>query len=337
MTEEHATEVIHAPGRRSESMRATGSAGTAAGQPWRSTGMRPVSAAIRTTGLTKSYRRRPALRGLDLEVPVGGVFGYLGPNGAGKTTTIRLVTGLLRPTAGSIAVLGMSPGEDRDRLQRRIGYLPGNFAPYPDLTVRQFLAYLGSLRGGVSPTVVEDLATRLGLSMEPRIGTLSHGNRQKVGLVQAFMHEPELLVLDEPTTGLDPLVQREFASLVHEVRDRGRTVFLSSHVLSEVEALADTVGILREGRLVAVQSVEALRAQAVRRIDLTFEGSVPVEALRTCTGVRELDVEGSTAHLVVEGSTADLFGTAAPYRISAVVSHEPDLAEIFLRYYATEA
>ena len=336
MSEEHAVQVIAPPGR-AVSAREPRSPVTTSGQRGQTARRPGQGAAIRATGLTKSYRRHPALRGLDLEVPAGGVFGYLGPNGAGKTTTIRLVTGLLRRTAGSIEVLGLSPSRDRDRLQRRLGYLPGNFSPYPDLTVRQFLAYLGSLRGGVSPTVVDALVTRLGLSLEPRIGTLSHGNRQKVGLVQAFMHEPELLVLDEPTTGLDPLVQREFASLVHEARDSGRTVFLSSHVLSEVEALADTVGILRAGRLVTVQSVEDLRAQAVRRIDLTFEGAVPVEPLRRSTGVRELDVEGCTAHLVVEGSTADVLRATAPHGISAVVSHEPDLGEIFLRYYATEA
>ena len=337
MSKEHAVQVIETPGHPVASARDPRSAAITSGQPGPTAGRRRTGAAIRAIGLTKSYRRHPALRGLDLEVPAGGVFGYLGPNGAGKTTTIRLVTGLLLPTAGSMDVLGMSPSRDRDRLQRRIGYLPGNFSPYPDLTVKQFLAYLGSLRGGVDPTVVESLVTRLGLSMDPRIGTLSHGNRQKVGLVQAFMHEPELLVLDEPTTGLDPLVQRAFASLVHEVRDSGRTVFLSSHVLSEVEALADTVGILREGRLVTVQTVEALRAQAVRRIDLTFEGAVPVEVIRGRTGVRDLDVEGCTAHLVMEGSTADLLRATAPHGISAVVSHEPDLGEIFLRYYATEA
>ena len=294
--------------------------------------------AIRTRGLTKVYRGGPtAVRELDLTVRVGEIFGFLGPNGAGKTTTIRILLDLLRPTAGAAEVLGLDARRAGVEARRRIGSLPGDLALYPKLTAQETLTYLGALRGGVPERRIAALSERLGLDIDRPVGTLSHGNRQKVGLVQAFMHEPELLVLDEPTTGLDPLVQREFASLVHEARDSGRTVFLSSHVLSEVEALADTVGILRAGRLVTVQSVDALRAQAVRRIDLTFEGAVPVEPLRRSTGVRELDVEGCTAHLVVEGSTADVLRATAPHGISAVVSHEPDLGEIFLRYYATEA
>jgi ABC-2 type transport system ATP-binding protein len=291
---------------------------------------------IRTWALAKSYHGTQALRGIDLEVPGGSVFGYLGPNGAGKTTTIRLLAGLLRPTAGRAEVFGMDTIRDRERVQRRIGYLPGVFVAYRDLTGEQYLRYLASLRGGVDWSTVEALAKRLDLDLRHRIGTLSHGNRQKVGIVQAFMHQPDILILDEPTSGLDPLVQREFLALVREARHQGRTVFLSSHILYEVEAVADMVAILRQGRLVVVQSVDKLKAQALRRIDLTFESAPPLDELRAVPGVREARATGSTVQLVVEGSTADLFTVAAPHRVAQVVTHEPDLEEIFMTYYGQE-
>ncbi|HEU5111381.1 MAG TPA: ABC transporter ATP-binding protein [Micromonosporaceae bacterium] len=289
--------------------------------------------AIRTRGLTKNYGRRQALRAVDLEVPAGVVFGYLGPNGAGKTTTIRLLAGFLRPTAGNASVCGFDTVRDRERAQSNVGYLPGDFVAYGDLTGEQYLRYLGHLRGGVRWPAVADLAGRLDLDLDARIGTLSHGNRQKVGIVQAFMHRPRVLILDEPTSGLDPLVQREFLGLVREARDRGGTVFLSSHVLYEVEAVADMVGILRQGQLVVVESVDKLKARALRRIDLTFDGPAPADRLADASGVREVSTSGTTAHVVLEGSTADLLAVAAPHRVVQIVTHEPDLEEIFMTYY----
>jgi ABC-2 type transport system ATP-binding protein len=288
---------------------------------------------IRSWGLAKSYGHHPALRGIDLEVPQNVVFGYLGPNGAGKTTTIRLLAGLLRPTAGRAEVLGMDTVRDRDRMQQRIGYLPGEFVAYPDLTGEQYLRYLANLRGGVDWQVTQGIVKRLDLDLTRRIGTLSHGNRQKVGIVQAFMHQPDLLILDEPTSGLDPLIQREFLAMLRDARDRGRTVFLSSHVLSEVEAVADVVAILRLGRLVVTEPVDRLKATALRRIDLTFDGPPPTEQLRGLSGVRDVQVLGSTTHVVVRGSTAELIQTAAPHRVVNIVTHEADLEEIFLAYY----
>jgi ABC-type multidrug transport system ATPase subunit/ABC-type transport system involved in multi-copper enzyme maturation permease subunit len=222
---------------------------------------------------------------------------------------------------------------DRERIQRRLGYLPGDFVGYRDLTGSEYLRYLANLRGGVDWAVPTELARRLDLDLGRRIGTLSHGNRQKVGIVQALMNEPDLLILDEPTAGLDPLIQREFLALLREARGQGRTVFLSSHILSEVEAVADLVGILRQGRLAVVESVDKLKARALRRIDLTFEAAPPLAELRTVPGVRDTQLTGHTVHLVVEGSTADLLRTAAPHRIENVVTHEADLEEIFLAYY----
>jgi ABC-2 type transport system ATP-binding protein len=292
-----------------------------------------MESAIRTFGLSKRYGRSAALDGVDLDVPCGVVFGYLGPNGAGKTTTIRLLTGLLRPSAGHTTVFGLDAWQARDDVHRRIGYLPGEFVAYPDMTAEEYLRYLADLRGGVSWSDALLLAKRLDLDLGRRIGTLSHGNRQKVGLVQAFMHRPELLVLDEPTTGLDPLMQREFLALVREARDEGRTVLLSSHILDEVESVADVVGILRAGRLIVVEAVEALKAKALRRIDLTFTGTVPLDELARLPGVREVRAFGATAHLTVEGSTDELFRLAAPHGIGNVVSHEAELEEIFLALY----
>jgi ABC-2 type transport system ATP-binding protein len=295
-----------------------------------------VDVAIRTWDLSKRYGRKDALRGIDLEVPRNVVFGYLGPNGSGKTTTIRVLAGLLRPTGGRAEVLGRDVVREREEVQRLIGYLPGDFVAYPELTSEQFLRYLASLRGGVDWSVVEGLTSRLQLDVDRRIGTLSHGNRQKVGIVQAFMHDPEVLILDEPTSGLDPLVQREFLLLLREARDAGRTVFLSSHVLSEVEAVADVVGILRSGRLVVTDSVKRLEQQAVRRMDLVFAGPPPVEELRHADGVRDLQVTGRTAHVSIEGSTAAVIAAAAPFSVENVVTHEADLEEVFLGWYERE-
>ncbi|MEX1270903.1 MAG: ABC transporter ATP-binding protein, partial [Acidimicrobiia bacterium] len=212
--------------------------------------------AIQTHGLTKRYGDTLALDGLDLEVHAGEVFGFLGPNGAGKTTTIRLLLDVLRPTEGSATVLGLDPRSDGLELRKRVGYLPGDFVVDGRQSPREFLTYLANLRGGLPPSVYETLAERLGLDLDSRIGTLSKGNRQKVGLTQAFMHEPELLILDEPTSGLDPVVAREFLMMVREARNSGQTVFMSSHVLSEVQSTADRAGIIRKGKLIAIDEVD---------------------------------------------------------------------------------
>jgi ABC-2 type transport system ATP-binding protein len=292
-----------------------------------------VEPVIRARGLTKHYGRTVALEDLDLEIAPGTVFGYLGPNGAGKTTTIRVLMGLLRPTRGRAEIFGLDSQRDRDEIHRRVGYVPGEFVAYPDLVAEQYLRYLVGLRGGVAWSEVLLLAKRLDLDLGTRVGAMSHGNRQKVGLIQAFMHRPDLLVLDEPSIGLDPIMQREFESLVGEARDAGRTVFLSSHILHEVEELADTVGILRRGRMVVVESMDLLKGKAVRRLDLTFVRLPPIATLRDAAGVSEVRVDGDSAHVAVEGSTEELLKIAAPYGIRNVVTREADLEEVFLGYY----
>lgn len=290
-------------------------------------------AAIRTDGLSKNFGKRRALMDLDLVVPQGVVFGYLGPNGAGKTTTIKLLAGLYRPTAGRAQVFGSDVTADRDRVQRMIGYLPGDFTGYADQTGEQFLRLIAALRGGVDRGTVTRLAEQFAVDLRRRIGTLSHGNRQKIGIIQAFMNEPPLLILDEPTQGLDPLMQREFLALVRETRASGRTVLLSSHVLSEVESVADHVGILRDGRLLTSLSMRQLHASAVRRIDLRFEGEVPAPGIRAARGVRDLQVVDHMAHVTITGSTSDLLRVAAPYGVVAITTHETDLADAFLGFY----
>lgn len=293
-------------------------------------------AAIEVRGLTKAYGRHVAVDRVDLRVETGQVFGYLGPNGAGKTTTIRVLAGLLRPTEGSASVLGHDVVRGRDQMQRLLGYLPGDFAAYPDLTAEGYLRFLARLRPDVDWSLADELASRLELELGRRISAMSHGNRQKVGIVQALMHRPDLVILDEPTSGLDPIVHREFLEILREVRDEGRTVFLSSHVLSEVEAIADTVAILRRGRVVVVETVERLKARSRHRLDLTFRGAVPHSALVGVPEVRDVLVSGHTARVTVEGSTATLVATAAPFQVDRIVTHEADLEEIFLGYYQGE-
>jgi ABC-2 type transport system ATP-binding protein len=291
---------------------------------------------IRTEGLTKFYGPRRGLDGLDLEVREGEIFGFLGPNGAGKTTTIRLLLDVIRPTAGRATVLGGDPRTDGVALRRRIGYLPGDFVVDGRQTAGQLLTYVGNLRGGVPRTRVDGLAERLDLDLSTPIRSLSKGNRQKVGLVQAFMHDPELLILDEPTGGLDPLMQREFLDMITEASRGGQTVFMSSHVLSEVQRAADRAGIVRDGRLVTVDEVETLRERAVRRVELSFEEPVPAEAFAALEGVANVEIEDRILRCQLTGRADALVKTAARFTVVGLTSEEPDLEELFFAYYAKD-
>ena len=288
---------------------------------------------LQTSGLTKSYGKQVGIAGLDVEVRAGEVFGLLGPNGAGKTTTIRLVLGLLRPTSGTATLFGnLDSQRDGVRARRRIGYLPGDLALYDDLTGRACLEFFARMRGGVDRRVVDDLAERLNLDLGRRIRDLSKGNRQKLGVVQAFMHEPELLILDEPTSGLDPVVQREFQTIVDETTARGAAILLSSHVLAEVEHLAHRVGIVVDGRLVVVDDIDALKQHAVRRLDLDFGRAVDPASFERIEGVTEVTARGDVLDCTVTGHVTGLLRAAVDAGVLNVVSHEPDLEDIFLGY-----
>jgi ABC-2 type transport system ATP-binding protein len=289
--------------------------------------------AIHTEQLTKTYGRRRGLAGLDLAVNTGEVYGYLGPNGAGKTTTIRVLLDLLRPTSGRVEVLGADPRHDGVALRRRIGYLPGDFVVDGKQTVTELLTYLGNLRGGVPRARVAALAERFQLDLTARIRSLSKGNKQKVGVVQAFMHEPELLILDEPTSGLDPLLQQTFLDMVREARTGGQTVFMSSHVMSEVQQTADRVGIVRDGVLVTVERVEDLRERAVRRVEIHFEDPVPAAGFAALPGVSDVDVAGNVLRCRLDGRADPLVKAAARHTVISLLSEEPDLEELFVTYY----
>ena len=290
--------------------------------------------AIRTSGLTKDFGGGNGLFDLDLGVRYGEVLGFLGPNGAGKSTTMRLLLDQIRPTAGSAAVLGLDSRRDSLEIRRRVGFLPGDLALHPRLTGAAMLDFLAELRGGVDRRVRDALAERFGAQLDRPVHELSTGNRQKIGLIQAFMHEPELLILDEPIAGLDPLVQQSFHGLLGEVVAEGRTVFLSSHTLSEVERVADRVAILRRGRLVAVDSLESLRAVAVQRLEIVFAGAVPAEQeLRALPGVREVHVDGPHLLIAFEGSADPVVKAIAAHEVRSIRSRDDDLEEIFLRYY----
>jgi ABC-2 type transport system ATP-binding protein len=289
--------------------------------------------AIQAEGLTKSYGSSRGVVDLTFEVERGEVFGYLGPNGAGKTTTIRLLLDLIRPTRGRAVVLGLDARRESVEVRRHVGYVPGELALYPRLTGREHLSFYAGLRGGVDPRGVNDLVERLDLDLDRPVADLSKGNRQKVALVQALMHRPELLVLDEPTSGIDPLVQQEFYRLVRERTAAGGTVLLSSHVLSEVEHVADRVAIVREGRLVVVEDVAGLKARAVRRLVVHFAAPVAAEPFASLPGVRSVEADGTGLRFEVEGSLDTLVKAIAAHEVVDIVSHEPDLEEIFLSYY----
>jgi ABC-2 type transport system ATP-binding protein len=290
--------------------------------------------AIRTEGLSKDYGSGRGLFDLDLTIERGEVFGFLGPNGSGKSTTMRLLLDQIAPTAGRARVLGLDSHEDGLEIRRRVGYLPGDFALYPKLDGAQVLDYFAGLRGGVDAAVRDRLVERLGADLTRPVHELSTGNRQKLGLVQAFMHEPELLILDEPIAGLDPLVQQGFHALLAETVAEGRTVFLSSHTLSEVERVADRVAILRAGRLVVVDSVDDLRAIAVRRLEVEFGADPPAaEELRAIPGVTEVGTEGAHVVIAFEGSADLVVKAVARHEVRSIRSRDDDLEEIFLRYY----
>ncbi len=286
-------------------------------------------AAIDAAGLTKTYGRTRGLDALDLEVEPGQVYGLLGPNGAGKSTTIRLLLDLIRPSAGEVRVLGMDPRRDGVALRRRTGYLAGDFLVDGRQTARELLTYLGHLRGGIPSTRIEGLAERLDLELDRRIRALSKGNRQKVGIVQAFMHEPELLILDEPTSGLDPYLQREFTAMAREVAAGGRTVFMSSHVMGEVQRTADRVGIVRDGRLVADEDVEELRRRARRRVEVVFDDPPTTADLAGLAGVSDVEIDGTTARCRLDGRADDLVKALARLGVVTLTAEEPDLEEIF--------
>lgn len=293
-----------------------------------------TDSAILTEGLTKHYGEVQALVDLDLEVKMGEVFGFLGPNGAGKTTMIRTILDLIHPTSGKATILGLDSHQSSVEIRDHIGYLPSDLSMYSNLTGRDMITYFSNLRGGIESSYVDELARRLQADLSKKVGDLSSGNRQKVGLILAFMSRPRLIIMDEPSTGLDPLMQREFQAMMREVAAEGRSVFLSSHTLSEVQRVADRVGIIRSGHLVDVEYVDDLRSKAIRTVELQFDGPVDASVFEAMDGVRDVHVASHHATMSFDGKMDSLLRVATEkYTLVDVNTQEADLEEIFLEYY----
>lgn len=290
-----------------------------------------MSVVIRTEGLTKRYGATLALDGLDLEVRAGEVFGFLGPNGAGKSTTIALLLGMIRPTAGSATILGLDVRADAVALHRRLAFVPSVADLWPGLTAAETLRLLGNLHGDVDTARRDELARRFELPLDKKVRALSHGNRQKVPLVAAFSARADVLLLDEPTTGLDPLMEQVFRECVREARDRGSTVLLSSHILSEVEAVCDRVAMLRAGRLVECGPLEVLRGYAALQVRAVLAGAVP--DVTGVAGVHDVRVSGRVLECAVTGSVQPLLTALAGSVVEHLTTREPSLEELFLSRY----
>jgi ABC-2 type transport system ATP-binding protein len=292
-----------------------------------------MTAIIHTERLTKTYGVHRGISDVDLDVEEGEIFGFLGPNGAGKTTTMRILLDLIRPTGGRAEVFGIETTVDPVAIHRRVGYLPGEFDLYDRLTGADTIQYFANLRGGVDPAYVAMLVERLDLDPSRRFREYSRGNKQKVGLVVALQHRPDLLVLDEPTSGLDPLVQQTFFGLLREAREEGRTVFLSSHIIDEVDRTCDRVAIIREGRLIQVDRIEAIRSLAFHHVELVFGAPVATAPFEALPGVSQVRASEGTISMRVSGGIGPVLKVAGAYDLVDVISREPNLEDVFLAQY----
>jgi ABC-2 type transport system ATP-binding protein len=298
-----------------------------------------MAAIIEVERLTKSYGGKRGIAGVTFSVEEGEVFGFLGPNGAGKTTTIRLLMALLHADGGTARIAGLDCWQHSVEIKKLVGYMPGEPALDPNLTGGQILEYFAHLRGNVDQAYLKQLIQRFDLDTSRKFRQYSTGNKRKVVLIQAFMHRPRVLILDEPTSGLDPLNQQEFDRMVKEASDEGRTVFLSSHVLSEVEKTCSRVGIIRDGALVRIGDVAEVKAIKRYEITITFANAVPVDAFKALDGVIEVEAlnQGRALRLAMQGPADSVIKAAAQYPVVSLTSYEPSLEDIFLRYYEGDA
>lgn len=289
---------------------------------------------IFTEDLTKYYGTVRGIEGVELHVGQGEVFGLLGPNGAGKTTMIRTLLDFIRPTRGRASIFGLDVRQHSREVRRRVDYLPGDIILYERMTGKELLAYLANLRGKMDWRFVEELAERLQCNLHRQIRSLSKGNRQKIGLIQAFMNRPELIIMDEPSSGLDPLMQQEFYRMIEEVKSDGRTVLISSHIMPEVERTCDRVGIIRNGELIAVEEVSTLKERALHQLEFHLAAPVRKEVFSNLPGIRDVTVEDNLLRCLVMGKPDALIKAVAQFEVLKVFSHEPNLEEIFLSYYS---
>ena len=289
--------------------------------------------AIQTEALSKDYGGGRGLFDLDLEVSEGEAFGYLGPNGAGKSTTIRLLMGLIHATAGRASILGLDSMKQAVEAKRLVGYVPGELPQFGGLRGADIVGHFGALRGGVDQQRVKSIAERFDLDLGLKFRQYSTGNKRKLAIVLGFMHRPRLLILDEPSSGLDPLNQQEFFKLVQEAQADGSTVFLSSHVLSEVEHVCQRVGIIRRGRLVKVSRLEDLHEIHLRRVEVEFAGPAEASILSRVPGVENVEASGNRLTFTARGSFEPIVDALAGHHVLNLASHEPSLEEIFLTFY----
>lgn len=292
--------------------------------------------AISIVALSRQFGKRWAIRGIDVEVPRGTIYGFLGPNGAGKTTTIRCMMNFIKPTKGIVNILGMDSQDDTKMIHKRVGYLTGEMDYYENLTGRQYIKYMAHLQGKYDQKEVGKLSKRLKATLDQKIRTLSRGNKQKIGLISAFQHKPELLIMDEPTSGLDPILQREFVDMVFEHKKAGGTTFISSHFLMEVEQMCDVVGFINKGQIVEVMTLEKLHERSIHEFDIVFTVPADKKMLTGVKGVKEIKIDGNLLHCHIAGSVDSLIKNIGKYPIRSLRTRELDLEEIFLKMYGKD-
>lgn len=291
---------------------------------------------IATDGLTKYYGKNVGVVDLDLEVKQGEIYGFLGPNGAGKTTAIRTLLDFIRPTRGTATIFGLDTRKNSVQIKKRVGYLPGELELYKKLNGSELLRHFSNLRGNVDWRHVVNLAERLDFDMSKPVHSLSSGNKHKLGLIQVFMHQPELVILDEPTVGLDPLMQQEFYEMILEAKKEGQTAFISSHILPEVERICDRVAFIRKGKLIDIKEISALKAQALKYIEITFAQPVPKDEFSNLSGIQNVVMKDTVLRCTVAGSFDTFIKALARFEVVNMISEEPNLEDIFLTYYGGE-
>jgi ABC-2 type transport system ATP-binding protein len=289
---------------------------------------------IELKNLVKVFGSTRAVDGISLHVDKGEVYGFLGPNGAGKSTAIRTLLNFIQPTSGSATILGMDVVADSVEIKKSVGYLSGDFAIYPKMTGNQFLKYMGELQPPASKKYVDELIKRFNADPRKKLGELSRGNRQKFGIIQAFMHKPQIVILDEPTSGLDPLMQEEFYKLVAEAKERGAAVFMSSHILGEVQRTCDRVGIIRSGKLIEERVMAEMATEASQTFDITFSGKVPLTELKKIKQAKVTNAEGSSVTVHMHGKLAPLFSVLASSDVVKIDARNLDLEEMFMGFYS---
>ncbi len=297
-----------------------------------------IMPSIAISNLTKRYTGADikALDDVSLAVQPGEVYGFLGPNGAGKSTAIRILMNFIQPSDGHVEILGHDSVKDSVVIKKSVGYLSGDSAVYPRMTGQQFLDYMHDLQPAIKKSYIAELAKRMHADLNKKLGELSRGNRQKIGIIQAFMHQPQVIILDEPSSGLDPLMQEVFYELIKESKQRGAAIFMSSHILSEVQKVCDRVGIIREGKLIGERNIDEMASEAAQTFDIAFKGKAPLAALKQVKGVRIISHDKNQVTIHMHGPLSPLFNLLGREDVVGIDAHRLDIEEMFMRYYGSK-